>query len=437
MKKSILTTMMLLVFFVTSCGAAETQSGTGSVKWSNISAASDINFSDPKLSYMGINGDEDWLQEVLGRFEAMGGQPDFITTVWEQRHQQLATKVATQDSPDIYKYEIGSGDWPTLIFTNQVQSVDDMIDYNSPLFSHLLPIYNRMKIGGKGYLLPVAVGPFRSVLIYNKKMFDDYGVETPYELYKKNQWTMAKMEEYAKKFTSIVDGNVQTLGMYVPDEGPFIGATGRDIFGRDSEGKIYNNIKDPLIAKAMERVQRMFNDDKSLITDYNMARDLMVKGKMAMWAGPFWSLDTLKILTSAGALEFVPFPKDPEADKWYLDGLIDAVCIPKGAKNTDAALAWVATQTEYNKDPAKIKKEEAETASKYNMSTEFGPLFTSMRNSDKFELNFLMYRDFDDFYQKFFTEFWDNLMKGQSWSSIVERLSPAVDEEIKKLETLY
>ena len=431
--KRICALLLTLIVFLSACGSAG-GGGNSASKWKNITKAEDITFTDSKMTYMGISGEEDWVQEILAKFKEMGGDPSFLEAVWEQRHVVLSTRITSKDAPDLYKYESGSDDWPALIIAGQLQPVDDLIDYNSPLFAHLQYIYERMKIGGKAYVLPAGTGPYRSVVLYNKNLFSDYGLETPYELYKRGEWTLSKMEEYAKKFSSQTDG---TIGMYAQDEGPFIAATGRDIFAMDDKGKFYNNIRDPLIAKAMERVQRMYREN-TLTMDKEGARDLMLKGSMAMWVAPFWTIDTLKILTVTGALEFVPFPKDPEADKWYLDGLVDAFCIPSGAKNTDAALAWVAIQTEYNKNEAKIKAEEAANTKKYNMAPEFGPLLTSMSGSSKFELNFLTYHQFTQFNEKFFTEFWESFIAGgQSWSTIVEKLSPVVDDELKKLEAIH
>ena len=426
--------LLAVVLLLTSCGSSDGEKGGSGSKWSNITTASDIKFTDPNMTYMGIKGDEDWVQEIIAKFKEMGGNPTFFDTVWENRHVLLSTRITTQDSPDLYKYEAGSDDWPALIVAGQLQRVDNLLDYSSPLFSHLAHVYERMKIAGVPYILPTNTGPYRSVVFYNKNLFDDYGLETPYELYKRGEWTMDKMEEYAKKFSSEANG---TIGMYAQDEGPFIAATGKDIFGIDANGKIFNNIRDPLIAKAMERVQKMYREN-ILTMDTDPALDLMKKGGLAMWVGPFWTIDTMKIMTVSGALELVPFPKDPAADKWYLDGLVDAFSIPVGAKNTDAALAWVATQAEYNKSQEKIKKEEATTSTKYNMPLEFGTLLTAMAGSSKFELNFLTYHKFSGFQEKFFIEYWDNFIAGgQSWSTIVEKLSPVVDDEIKKLDAIH
>lgn len=445
MNRRLLAGALSMVLLASSCtgdpggeegSSTESQSNASAAKWSQIETASDIRFDDSRMVYMGIQGTEDWVQDILNTFKGFGGAPEFLYPVWEQRHQQLATKVTTGDSPDLYKYESGSGDWPNLIVAGQVMCVDDLVDYNSPLFADLKPMYDEYKIGGKGYLLPNSVQVFRGFILYNKNLFEDAGLETPFELYQKGEWTMDKMEEYAKAFTIVKDGVQESIGMFATDEGPFVAATGRDIFQRNENGEFVSNIKDPLIAKAMERIQRMYRDEQCLTMNYSIARDLMIKGKMAMFAGPFWNIDTLKILTNSGALELVPFPKDPEADKWYLDGLVDAQYIPRGAKNPDAALAWIAAQTEYRKKPETIAKEEQEMTAKYHMSADMGALYTDMQHGSTFTYKYLVYKNFDGFYEKFYNEFWDNLIQGESWSAIAERLAPAVDTEIKKLQAM-
>ena len=430
-----------IVFTVAACGGDGSGSGENgesvsdsNAKWKNLTDASQITFDNKTLVYMGNEGTEDWLQKAINKFSDMGGSVEWINAVWDQRQQQLATRVTTQDSPDLYKYQPNAGDWPNVILKGQVQEVESLIDYNSPLLKHLMPLYNSLKVSGKAYMMPINIYPFRSLVYYNKKIFEDNGLETPHQLFLKNQWTMEKMMQYAKELTSIKDGNTESFGMYCIDEGPFVAATGKDFVDYDANGKLINTIMDPAISKAMERVRQMFYSDKSLTFDVNTARDMMIKGKVAMWVGPAWESDSFKILTNAGSVEFVPFPKDPDADKWYIDASFNAEFLPKGAKNPDAAAAWVVNYAQMNNDPAYIKEENTTFATQRKMPAEFGDLYHSMVSSDKFVPVFLKNRNLLDFYTKFQTEFWDSLMAGESWSAIAERLSPAINDEIRKFD---
>ncbi len=51
------------------------------------------------------------------------------------------------------------------------------------------------------YVLDRRVGPLQ-ILLYNKLLFKQCGLEDALDLYKKGQWTVAKMEEYAKNVSS-------------------------------------------------------------------------------------------------------------------------------------------------------------------------------------------------------------------------------------------
>ena len=423
------------VMFTSCTPGGKTSSTTSGVKYTDVKTAADIKFTNPSLSIMGYQGTEDWLQPLIENFKALGGAaPSCIYPVWEQRHQQLSTKISTNASPDLYKYEEGSGDWPNLITAAQVESVDNLIDYNSPLFAPLKSAFDAYKIGGKGYLIPNSIQCFRSFVLYNKTVFQNAGLETPFQLYQKGEWTMDKMEEYAQKFTVTTGGTQTSIGMYCSDEGPFIASTGRDFIQADASGNIVNNVKDPIIAKMMERIQRMYRDEKCLTMDASIARTMMVNGKMAMYAGAFQNIDTLGLLPSTGVIEWVPFPKDPDADKWYLDGKVDGYFIPRGAKNVDGALAWNAMATQYNQDPSIIDSQAAAQAAKYHVTADFGTINKEMvHNSSKFAIKILLYKNFTTFYSKFYDAYWNKLIQGTSWSTIAEQLSPVADQEIQKL----
>lgn len=103
--------------------------------------------------------------------------------------------------------------FPQSIFQNIYEPLekyvteDDMLDKSNYEAGGLNQLVNdRFAFNGHYY----AVGSHKSLYLqlcyYNKKMFMEAGLEDPYELYKKGQWTWDKVLEQGKKVTDTAKG---------------------------------------------------------------------------------------------------------------------------------------------------------------------------------------------------------------------------------------
>jgi multiple sugar transport system substrate-binding protein len=71
------------------------------------------------------------------------------------------------------------------------------------------------KIGGKLYGLSTLFGGI--ILYYNKTLIRQAGLEDPYELYKRGEWTWERMRSHAKALTKFdANGRPETYGLNVP-----------------------------------------------------------------------------------------------------------------------------------------------------------------------------------------------------------------------------
>ena len=407
--------------------------------WKNITTASDITMEDGNMFYMGIKGNEDWILTRVEAFKALGGIPTFEQAPWEQRLQTLANKVTSKNSPDFYKADPAAGEWPALITKNLVSPIDGLIDYDSPLFAEFKPYAEQLKVGGRMYALTYGAGISLSYVFYNRKVFEDNGLETPYDFYMRDEWTVGKMHELAKALTVIEDGENVSFGIYTHEEDAFIAATGHDLIIRDPEtGKLVNNIRDPDVARALDRVQVMCREDKCMTMDQTQAWPMMMDNKLGMWAGGGWEADNFSNLCDEGLIEYVPFPRDENADKWYVHGVVFADYIPLGAKNPEAALVWAAMNIEMGRDESETQKEKDRFFEQKNMSREkFGPIWDRMRTREDFELNILMYKSFPDFRTKWYEVFWNDFYAEKiPWATNREKLSPTLDKVLKNINKL-
>ena len=153
---------------------------------------------------------------------------EVITVPWEDATVRLATLVLSDSAPDAATYRSDQIDYPNYIVNNLVQPVGKYLDLNHPLFAPYAQYYEDTKWGEENYLLISGYGS-STTMFYNKKMFEDAGLETPWELYLKNEWDWNKMREYALELTedSDNDGTPEIYGIAVNRPFPMLYSTGK------------------------------------------------------------------------------------------------------------------------------------------------------------------------------------------------------------------
>ena len=108
--------------------------------------------------------------------------------------QKLLTMIATETAPDIiwvsdsyFYFWTGNGYLMDLseLMTDEEYDYEDFIESQRTIY----------QIDGVPYSVPFSSPP--QVILYNKTLFENAGLETPNELYEKGEWTADKMFEYA------------------------------------------------------------------------------------------------------------------------------------------------------------------------------------------------------------------------------------------------
>ncbi|MBQ3547674.1 MAG: extracellular solute-binding protein [Clostridia bacterium] len=183
-------------------------------------------------------------------------------------------------------------------------------------------------------------------LLYNAKLFKQYGVKTPYEHFKAGNWDYDQFRATAAEMTMDTD-----------DDG-FV-----DLFGFDASltvfGRLFSanavqplkfvnnqyslNLEDPRILESYQLYSDMYNIDKSISqTDFKEYQNFL-NGRAAMAS---LSMDQYAQLyldgMEKGSVEFCIFPSGPSAKgKYFMSGdahtFIGSV---KGSNNMDATIAW-------------------------------------------------------------------------------------------------
>ena len=160
-------------------------------------------------------------------------------------------------------------------------------------------------------------------------------------------------------------------------------------------------------------------------------RDQFAQGKIAMIESHLWYRDPLQEMVRNNEIGFVPTPKDPQADKYYiLDQFGSAgMWIPRGAKNPTGAAAYICAFRYSHLDADKKKEVFDRLVETIGWTQELEDMVNEMQSSKYTSVSFTVPTfNITEFYGDMFARPKD----GEPWATIAEELAPKIDANISK-----
>ena len=135
------------------------------------------------LSYFDINPTkkEPEKRTDLTLFEEKGGKIKYSQTSSMNKYDKLAARLMSNNPPDMFWYE-QSMTFPANCIKEMFQPVDDIVDFDSAMWSDVKDVAEQFTLNGKHFVAPINFLP-GSVITYDKSMIDAAGLDDPYELY--------------------------------------------------------------------------------------------------------------------------------------------------------------------------------------------------------------------------------------------------------------
>lgn len=309
----------------------------------------------------------DAVWSLKPEFEAKyGGTVTVIAVPWGDMKATLISMVSNAEVCDLV--ESNDQNFPIYPLKNLIQPLDDIMDITDPVFyENVGEVYS---FNGKTY----AVGSdiTATQLYYNKTLFDTYGVKTPDEYYKEGNWNWNTFKEAAMALVDDTDGDgANDLygyawwdSMYIS----FIASNGLPII--DYSGTdVQSNYQKPAAISALQFEQDAFIKDAYIGNMDNMV-DSFIGGKLAM-TNEHGILAYSDVTFELGV---VPFPRGPEVNADYGQGLMTGWSIPITAKNTEgaAAFAYMASKARPEKNrEIYLKKWSKEVVDRYENTLQY------------------------------------------------------------------
>ncbi len=272
-----------------------------------------------------------------------GGEIEYIPTSWSSFATDLATKVTGGEGIDFVPGE-DLGDFPKGIVNGMYVSFDEYVDFDSDLWKDIKGINDMFELKGKHYVICTSSSA-NYVVYYNRQTIDSYGFDDPAELLEKGEWNWDTFKNMLVEYCDPDAGNYGLDNWF--NEKPLMLTTGKGAV-EIKDGKLVHNLMDADIERALNWQKSLW--DNQCVLDKNLTgwsvhpeyigegKELFfIEGQHALTSAPdIWT----KSYGEIGDVMFVPLPKDPEADKYYVPSKPAAYMLCKGAQNPQGVLLF-------------------------------------------------------------------------------------------------
>lgn len=315
-----------------------------------VPAPSNFDFKDKKLYGLGTGGGAD--AEIIEKTmkDLYGVELVKIEYTSETVAEVLQSRIAAGERTDVMGYAL----FPDYAFQGLCQPVDGMIDYTLDITKRNADTFEKYMFDDKHWAF-VMDSIATSNIFYNKKFFTDNNLPTPRDYYEKGEWTWDTLLDLAKKLTvdENKDGTPEVYGLTSCNwhTARLAFTTGQNVIDYDGKNFI-SNIDNPAYARSFQFMFDLFYTNK--VTDPNRdvayTQTIFNRGQTPMLMISSWmginGLFLAKI-KNQDLLGYVPYPKDPQSDKYYVSGTNVMFMLPAGSENVDAAKAWIYSASLY------------------------------------------------------------------------------------------
>ncbi len=242
----------------------------------------------------------------------------FEHTPYSGYDSKILTRIAGGAAPDIIATEVDY--FVTFASKGVLEDLTPYIEASEDFTTDdfFQPIMNRFTVNNAVYAIPRDVAPF-ACLFYNKKLFDEAGLEYP-----NDEWTWNDMLRAARALTKTdANGRVTQYGFYGWAWQNFIYGNGGALVD-DVENPTRTMLDDPRSYEGLQFYSDLINLYKVMPTPVALANmgmgiDLMfASGRLAMFLSGIWETPGLRNYDFDW--DVAMFPKNPEGVRAFGSG---------------------------------------------------------------------------------------------------------------------
>ncbi len=368
---------------------------------------------------------------ALEMFETKcGGKIVSDVCPWDSRYDYLSTRVLSGDAPDMFSAE----DFdivPGNIIAGKFQAMDKYVDYNSELWAPVKTLNDKFSINGKHYL-GLTDTDIETVMIYNQRTIENNNLPDPAKLLEEGNWNWDTFISMMTEFSDPLNGKV---GIDCWEFEHSFEATCGSPWIDFIDGRLVNNLESEPIARVQEYYTKI---QKGQLRQNRAIGEKMANvglGNTLFFAKGYYVLTQPNNVGNFGEMEdirFVPMPKCPYTDDYYLKAVIKGFAIPTGAKNPEGTAAYLNCQMICRDNPTVKEIEKNQIFEDYGWNQEMYDMMLKTRELTSAHPVFDYYKVVNDNVE--------DLINGnckdpcftdeRSWSQIVGEIKYAVQKEL-------
>lgn len=268
--------------------------------------------ADNTLLFMGIEdlnprGNQE-KSTGLNIFEDKGGKIEWTRVTSATQFSKLGAAVtAGKDVPDLFNYSDLA--FPCQVVQGFYQSLDDIIDFDSDMWSGIKSTADQYVLNGKHYVAPFAYQPL-SLLFYDKDVITEEGLDDPIDLYDEGKWDYDAMDQLMGDYVKNASGDDERFGIngyYAP---AYVQQTGETLVTTEDNITYTSNLGSAKIASAEERLANWQKNGWVKEGWIGEAREAF-KNNVLFYAMAEWAAVDTHTPNKNENWGVVPFPKDP------------------------------------------------------------------------------------------------------------------------------
>ncbi len=275
--------------------------------------------------------------------ERYGGVVEYHAVDWNTRFDTLANAINGGEGIDFFP--AGAMDvFPRGAIKDMFVPYDDYINSDAALWSEMKETMDLFVWNDKHYIIPITVTGDNCVVIYNRDTIVENGLKDPAELFAKGEWTWDTFEEMLEQFVNPAEGQYGIDGWWF--EAGLSATCGVPYIGIE-DGKLVNNMKDPAVERLQEWMYGLGTKGHVAIGvgDYgwNEMPEYIGSGKTLFLPAGAWKLYVEKAQWEplfGENVMFVPMPRDPNADEYYIPAGMNAYVMVKGGQNPEGVAKY-------------------------------------------------------------------------------------------------
>lgn len=453
---------VMMTFALTGCPKSESSSDSGSsVKDETVKVVSTDDIADipegaeTELLFMGesdLNPTTANEKSVgLNLFEDKGGSIKWSRVTSSNKFTKLGAAVTSgKDVPDIFKYEWLA--FPCQVVQGFYQPINDVVNFDDTMWVDVKSTAEQYSLDGKYYVAPISYNP-SSMLFYNRKNITDNGFDDPVDLYDAGEWTVDALEELMNEWCKGSDGDNQRFGINGYFALQIVQQTGETMVKTDDNITFTNNLSDPKIAKAEERLSS-WKKNGYVQPDWIGGAASAFEKNILFYAMGAWAATGTSGPGSSDDWGVVPFPRDTsyEGDKPITTADMTAYMWVVGSEKKDAVKTFYECYRVAETDPTYIQNTKDKwLADNPNWSEEDYDIIRSVADPNEnlmifdpaYGVSSLMGDDFGGFMSGVNLTGWlyngctkpDEQGIEYTWTQLKEKYTSTVDSELKKINS--